>query len=291
MPSSLKELNLEEDVATASVNNVTSYQITALSASQNLNVVAFVAESTSTGMLSNAQGAVTITPLSSAFRHIANYYFSSTAGNTIPVAQDTNSSSSILRVIQVGRTTMDDALVTGSITAVFGFNTSGNNTFIDVPQNTVTASVGRKGSLVAQSNTSNIAGTVFYDSGTMIFHGGTGITNFLITSTSGFSFGVGTTAGTVAITQLSFKSSNIIKRTIFFCTAKSREFNYTNNVSSLSDAVKGTITASLTANPTTYITGIGLLNNDGDLLAVAKVSPPVKKTFSDLRSFGIRIQF
>ncbi len=291
MASSLKELDLEEDVVTASVNNTTSFQITALSAAQNNNILAFVAESTSTGMLSNAQGAITITPLSSAFRHIANYYFSSTAGNSIPVAHDPNSTSSIMRIIQIGRTTFDDAVVTGSVTAVFGFGTTGNNTFVDIAENTVTATVGRKGTLVSQGNTSTIVGTVFYDSGTLVFHGGTGTTNFLISSASGFSFGTGTTAGTVAITQLSFKSSNIIKRTIFFCTAKAKEFNYTNNVTSLNDVAKGTITASLTANPTTYITGVGLHNDAGDLLAVAKISPPVKKTFAELRSFGVRIQY
>ena len=291
MNESLKSFNLEEDIADSSINQSTSYGITTLSAAQNNVVNAFTAEYTSTGYLSNAQGNSTSTPLSSAFVHLATYFFSSTAGNTVPVAQNTNSTTSIIRVLQVGRTTLDDGLVSGTITAVMSFGTSGNNIFIDVPETTITASVGRKGSMVSQSSTTNIVGTIFYDAGVVIFHGGTGVPNFLITSVSGFQFGAGSTAGTVAVNQFSFQSYNVIKRTSFFCRATNKQFNYTNNITSLSDTTKGTITSSLTSMPTTYVTSVGLYSASGDLLAVAKVSPPVKKDFSREFILSVRINY
>lgn len=286
----LVNLDQDRDVAQETVESKSSFEITALSAAQNRNINSYVAEATSTGFMNNAQGTATTIPLSSAFRNIANYYFSSTAGNNIPVAHDNASFTSLVRAIQIGRTTMDDQVMSGTITAIFAFGTTGNNTYIDVAEESITGSVGRKGSLVSQGNTSNVVGTVFYESGAMFFHGGTGWPHFLVESSSGFTFG-SASAGKIVCTQLSFQAINQAKRSTFFCRAFNKEFNYTNNPTSISNTVNGTITASLTANPRTYITTVGLYNDDGDIVAVAKVSPPIKKTFADEVTLGVQINF
>lgn len=290
---SLSTFDLSRDVANSHIESKTAEEVTSLTAAQAHNINAFVVESSMTTMLSNAQGAATITPASAAFRHIANFFFSSTAGTTIPVAHNQASTTSLARVIQVGRTTMDDGIVSGSVTAIIAFNTTGNNTYIDVPETTLTSSLGRKGSLVSQANTANVVGTVFYEFGTLVFHGGTGNPHslFLTDSTSGFTFGTGATAGKVACTQLSFKSLNVTKRTSYFCRAFNKEFNYTNNPTAIANVALGSITGTLTANPTTYITTVGLYNDGGDLLAVAKVSPPIKKTFAREAILEVRIDY
>ena len=72
-------------------------------------------ESTSTGFLVNAKGTTTSTPLSAAFRNISNYFFSSSAANRIPVAQNNVATTGISRVITIGRTTTDDAILSGSV--------------------------------------------------------------------------------------------------------------------------------------------------------------------------------
>lgn len=286
---SLVEFDLDQDIAEVSVENKTSYQITTLSAAQANNINGFVAENTSTAFLSNAQGDTTTIPLSSAFRHIGNYYFSST-GNTIPVAHDNTSTTGLLRSIQIGRTIADDSILSGSITAVFAFGSSGNNTYIDVAESTITGSVGRKGALVSQSNTANVVGTVFYESATLVFHGGTGWPQFLVESASGMTFGAAS-AGKIVCTSLSFQSVNKLKKTLFFCRAFNKQFNYTNNPSAISNAVDGTITSSLTANPRTFITTVALYNDDNDILAVGKVSTPIKKSFEDEVNLAVAIQY
>ena len=248
-------------------------------------------EGSSSSYLVNAQGTTTTTPLSSAFRHISNYYFSSTAGATIPVAQNNVATTPISRVVQIGRTTLDDGILSGSVTAVMSFGVVGNLTFTDVPQSSITGSIGRKGDLIETNDTTNIVGTVFYDTGTMVFHGGDASTNFLVTSSSGFLFGPGATAGNVAINSLSFKTISNIKRSSFFCRAFNKEFNYTNNSTAVADTALGSISASLTGNPVTFITTVGLYNDGGDLIAVAKVSPPVKKTFDTEKTFSVRLQY
>jgi len=288
---SLINLNLDRDIANDVVETKSSFEITALTGAQIRNINAFVAESTSTAFLANAQGTATTIPLSSAFRHIASYLFASTAdASTVPVTHDTTTTTSLLRAIQIGRTTMDDAVMSGSVTAVFAFGTSGNNTYIDIPEETLTAAVGRKGTLVSQGNTSNKVGTVFYETGQLLFHGGTGWPHFLVESASGITFGAAS-AGKIVCTSLSFQGINILKRSKVFCRAFNKELNYTNNPTTILNPVDGTITGSLTGEPRTFITTIGLYNNDGELLAVAKTSPPIKKTFADETTISVNLQY
>jgi len=120
-----------------------------------------------------------------------------------------------------------------------------------------------------------VVGTVFYDTGTLVFHGGSTTTNFLLPSGSGFQFGTGATAGTIACQNFSFVALNLIKRSMFFTRAFNKEYNYTNNPTAISNAAQG----------------IGLYNSDNELLAVAKTAPPVKKDFSTEKIFSIRIQY
>lgn len=288
---SLNSFDLEQDVSDSEVEYLTSYVIDSPTGASSRNIFSFVAEADSNTFLVNADGITTTTPLSGAFRHIANYYFSSSAEASIPLAQDNSTTITRLRAIQVGRTTTDDAILSGSVTAVMSFGTVSDLTFIDLPEESVVASVGRRGDLVEKNDNANIVGTIFYDTGTMIFHGGESDTDFTAHPVSAFTFGVGTTAERIAINSLSFKTSNKIKRTSFFCRALNKEFNYTNNITSLKDQVLGTITGSLTGNPTTFITSVGLYNEDGDLLAIAKVSPPVKKNFNTEKTFSVRLQY
>jgi len=290
---SLTEFDLDRDVTTAGVVSKTNYQITSATAASERSLNSFVAESTSTGFLVNAKGTITSTPLSSAFRAISNYYFSSSAANVVPVAQNNVSTTGIVRVITVGRTTTDDAILSGSVTAKFSFGTVGDRIIIDQPEQSISGSIGRKGDLVEKSEPTNIVGTVFYDTGTMVFHGGdsTRNTNFLIDSSSGFVFGTGATAGTVAVNEVSFVSLNLIKRSLFFTRAFNKEFNYTNNPTAIQDAALGTLSSNLTGHPTSFITTVGLYNGDNELMAVAKVSPPVKKDFSTEKTFSIRLQY
>ena len=285
--------DLSRDVITTDVLTKTNYEITSATAAQERNINSFVMEAGSTGFLVNAKGTTTSTPLSAAFRNISNYFFSSSAANRIPVSQNNVATTGISRVITVGRTTVDDAILSGSVTGTFSFGTQANKVIIDQPEQSISGAVGRKGDLVEKSDTTNVVGTVFYDSGTMIFHGGdySRDTNFLIDSASGCVFGPGATAGNVAINNLSFISLNMLKRSVFFTRAFNQEFNYSNNPTAIANASLGSISSNLTGNPTSFITTIGLYSDDNELLAVAKTAPPVKKDFDTEKVFAVRLQY
>ena len=290
---SINNYDLARDVINTEVLTKTNYEITSATAAQERNINSFVMEAGSTGFLVNAKGTTTSTPLSAAFRNISNYFFSSSAANRIPVAQNNVATTGISRVITVGRTTVDDAILSGSVTGTFSFGTQANKVIIDQPEQSISGAVGRKGDLVEKSDTTNVVGTVFYDSGTMIFHGGdySRDTNFLIDSASGFVFGPGATAGNVAINNLSFISLNMLKRSVFFTRAFNQEFNYSNNPTAIANASLGSISSNLTGNPTSFITTVGLYNADNELLAVAKTAPPVKKDFDTEKVFAVRLQY
>ena len=291
---SINNYNLARDVINTEVLSKTNYEISSATAAQVRNINAFVMEATSTGFLVNAKGTTTSTPLSSAFRNISNYFFSSSAANLMPVAQNNLVTTGVSRVITIGRTTADDAILSGSVTAEFSFGLGDlNKIIIDHPEQSISGSVGRKGNLVEKAKTANVVGTVFYDTGTMVFHGGADsrTTNFLIDSSSGFQFGPGATAGNVAINKVSFISLNMLKRSVFFTRAFNQQFNYTNNPTAVANASLGSISSNLTGNPTTFITTIGLYNSNNDLLAVAKTAPPVKKDFDTEKIFAVRLQY
>ena len=290
---SINNYDLGRDVINTEVLTKTNYEITSATAAQERNINSFVMEAGSTGFLVNAKGTTTSTPLSAAFRNISNYFFSSSAANRIPVAQNNVATTGISRVITIGRTTVDDAILSGSVTGTFSFGTQANKVIIDQPEQSISGAVGRKGDLVEKADTTNVVGTVFYDSGTMVFHGGdySRDTNFLIDSASGFVFGPGATAGNVAINNLSFISLNMLKRSVFFTRAFNQEFNYSNNPTAIANASLGSISSNLTGSPTTFITTVGLYNADNELLAVAKTAPPVKKDFDTEKVFAVRLQY
>lgn len=82
----------------------------------------------------------------------------------------------------------------------------------------------------------------------------------------------------------------------YFIRVKNKEFNYSNNPTFISDGtdgnVKGTIKITDFVNdPHTYPTTVGLYDDNNELVAVAKLSQPTKKTFDTEFTLKVRIDF
>ena len=76
----------------------------------------------------------------------------------------------------------------------------------------------------------------------------------------------------------------------FFVRATNREFNYSNNPTYL--AADGTFTeTSFNTDPQTYITTVGLLNDSNELVAVAKTSQPIVKSFDKEVLIKVKLSF
>ena len=87
------------------------------------------------------------------------------------------------------------------------------------------------------------------------------------------------------------KNNIQLNSTIYFCRVNHNEFNYSANPSYLDSSkirVKGDNPA---AEPVSYITTVGLYSSDNELLAVAKLSEPLKKTPSNELTLRVRLDY
>ncbi len=90
----------------------------------------------------------------------------------------------------------------------------------------------------------------------------------------------------------SFRLQNYetISSRYFFVRVKNAENNYTTNPTVI-DSNGNLLYTSLIYNPQTYITTVGLYNNSGDLLAVAKVNKPLVKDFTKELLLRVKLDF
>ena len=105
-------------------------------------------------------------------------------------------------------------------------------------------------------------------------------------------------AGIQACTTKYFKArkSEFLPSKHYFVRVKNQEYNYSNNPSFVSDGTdgrtKGTIRFNqFFTNPQSYITTVGLYNDSNELVAVAKVSQPVMKSFDNESLIKVRLDF
>ena len=76
----------------------------------------------------------------------------------------------------------------------------------------------------------------------------------------------------------------------FFVRATNREFNYSNNPTYVK--TDGTfVETTFKTDPYTYITTIGLLNDANELIAVAKTSQPIPKSFDKEVLIKVKLSF
>jgi hypothetical protein len=105
--------------------------------------------------------------------------------------------------------------------------------------------------------------------------------------------------GSGALTAMTFQNVTNINSSLIFCRALPDDFNYSSNptyVESSGD-YQGRLTIydpsvpEDTQEPFTYVTTIGLYDNTGGLLAVAKLSRPVEKNPGRDLTFRVRLDF
>ena len=77
--------------------------------------------------------------------------------------------------------------------------------------------------------------------------------------------------------DVTFNNTTELNSTIYFCRAHHSEFNYSTNPTYLTGS-KIRVKTNATDTPVSYITTIGLYNDNNELMAVSKLSEPLKKT-------------
>ena len=93
------------------------------------------------------------------------------------------------------------------------------------------------------------------------------------------------------IAHISFNNTTELNSTIFFCRANHDEFNYSSNPTYLSSSqivVKNNDVLNL---PRAYVTTVGLYSPDNELMAVAKLSEPLRKDPTNELTLRVRLDY
>jgi hypothetical protein len=92
------------------------------------------------------------------------------------------------------------------------------------------------------------------------------------------------------VQSLSFNNTTEINSQIYFCRVPHNKFNYSSNPTYLTGS-KIRVKNVASDNPVTYITTIGLYAPDNELLAVAKLSEPLKKDPTNEMTLRVRLDY
>ena len=81
-----------------------------------------------------------------------------------------------------------------------------------------------------------------------------------------------------------------LNSTIYFCRANHNDFNYSSNPTYLTSS-KIRVKENQTDAPVAYITTVGLYSADNELLAVAKLSEPLRKDPTNEMVLRVRLDY
>jgi len=87
------------------------------------------------------------------------------------------------------------------------------------------------------------------------------------------------------------RSAETIASTHYFVRLRNKEYNYSNNPTFSNTSTGVLVQSEFKNDPKVYITTVGLYNASNELLAVAKLSKPVRKSFDEEVLLRVRLDF
>ena len=91
--------------------------------------------------------------------------------------------------------------------------------------------------------------------------------------------------------RLKFRAEEDQTSVSYFCRVRANEGNFSNNVTYVSGSANRLRQKSMWGNPTTYITGIQLLNSNKVVVATGKLSSPLKKNFQSEATIKVKLTY
>ena len=147
------------------------------------------------------------------------------------------------------------------------------------------------GRLVSSTATASVVGNIFYGVGVAIVKQDTGSFSGSLVTNRGLFLTTGSTV------NVQFGATHTIYEHQIICTMEPGEFNYSSNPTIRRTTISGSIVGSgsvaqdliYSGTMTPYFTTIGLYNDMYELLAVAKVTTPIRRVVSTQQSIIIRL--
>jgi hypothetical protein len=161
----------------------------------------------------------------------------------------------------------------------------------------INSPAGDYGILYSSSAPAGPCGLVFYQAGVMVltaslFGGGSTFNATQNIDQALVSASVQSTCDAVRtrVSDIDFNNTVELNSTIYFCRVDQNEFNYSSNPTYLSSS-QIRVKSETNDQPISYITSIGLYSSDGALLAVAKLSEPLRKDSTNSMILRTRLDF
>ena len=154
-------------------------------------------------------------------------------------------------------------------------------------------------------------GLVFYQAGVMVLSASLfkpaasngiikdSIASGLVMDSNGLSMEMALTASEISgnadnlrhrIQNIQFNNTVELNSTIYFCRVNHNDFNYSSNPTYLNSS-KIRVKEISTDEPVSYITTVGLYSENNELLAVGKLSEPLKKTPANEFTIRARLDY
>ena len=188
---------------------------------------------------------------------------------------------------------------TGSWASPFAFTETLTDASASATAGTTNTLGGDYGVLYNASNVSR--GVIFYQAGIAILATGSwdSVTDFnsgsLYAYTTAQSLASASISGSCdalrhRIQNISFNNTTEINSSIYFCRVPHNKYNYTSNPTYLSSS-QIVVKSIATDTPISYITTIGLYSSNNELLAIAKLSEPLRKDPSNEITLRVRLDY
>ena len=146
------------------------------------------------------------------------------------------------------------------------------------------------------------AGVVFYQAGIAVISGSlfAGVPQFHSQSGGYKTFAQASVSSSISgacdslrrrLHNIQFNNTTEINSKIYFCRVSNNKFNYSANPTYLSSGKIRVKNDTRSRPPVSYITTIGLYNSDRELLAVAKLSEPLRKDPTNELTLRVRLDY
>jgi len=152
------------------------------------------------------------------------------------------------------------------------------------------------------SHSSGVGGIVFYQAGMMVLTSSIweGTTDFFDDGSTQRTIDEQLVSGSISgsadafrhrMQNIQFNNTTEINSTVYFCRASHNKFNYSSNPTYLSESLIRVKNGDRDKPPLSFITTIGLYNSSNELLAVAKLSEPLRKDPTNELTLRVRLDY
>ena len=212
--------------------------------------------------------------------------------------------------VNLSRLLTKDEIKKGSVSITLGTASwaapfAGSKTFTDseasATQGTLNT-VGGDYGILTSSTSAEVGGVVFYQAGVMVLTSSiwAGTTDFFSQSTTSRTFDQQLVSGSISgsadalrhrMQNLQFNNTTEINSTVYFCRMPHNKYNYSSNPTYLNSGQVRVKNGNRQNPPISYVTTIGLYNSQNELLAVAKLSEPLRKDPTNELTLRVRLDY